>query len=236
MEKFIMPNHLPFISTFSILSLLLVLPNSGSANDKRNSQALQLAQTEKVIKSGKYRKRKGQRQGRYFMRLYDTNNDGKVTPDEIADDQVRMLNAIDLNNDKSLSVDEMRRRGRSLQIWRSVTLFDLLDTNGNQKISAEELSAPMKRLFKRYDVNNDNGLSVNEMRRRGRNPKIWRSATLFELLDTNGDQKISAQELSAPMKRWFKRYDANGDGFIENYEVKRKRYKRRGKQRGRQFR
>ena len=231
-----MPNHLPFISTFSILSLLLVLPNSGSANDKRNSQALQLAQTEKVIKSGKYRKRKGQRQGRYFMRLYDTNNDGKVTPDEIADDQVRMLNAIDLNNDKSLSVDEMRRRGRSLQIWRSVTLFDLLDTNGNQKISAEELSAPMKRLFKRYDVNNDNGLSVNEMRRRGRNPKIWRSATLFELLDTNGDQKISAQELSAPMKRWFKRYDANGDGFIENYEVKRKRYKRRGKQRGRQFR
>ena len=231
-----MPNHLPFISTFSILSLLLVLPNSGSANDKRNSQALQLAQAEKVIKSGKYRKRKGQRQGRYFMRLYDTNNDGKVTPDEIADDQVRMLNAIDLNNDKSLSVDEMRRRGRSLQIWRSVTLFDLLDTNGNQKISAEELSAPMKRLFKRYDVNNDNGLSVNEMRRRGRNPKIWRSATLFELLDTNGDQKISAQELSAPMKRWFKRYDANSDGFIENYEVKRKRYKRRGKQRGRQFR
>jgi hypothetical protein len=77
---------------------------------------------------------------------------------------------------------------------------------------------------------------VNEMRRRGRNPRIWRSATLFELLDTNGNQKVSVQELSAPMKRWFKRYDANGDGFIVNNEVKNKRYKRRGKQRGRQFR
>ena len=231
-----MPNHLPLISTLSVLSLLLVLPNSGSANDKRNSQALQLAQTEKVAKTGKYRKRKGRRQGRYFMRLYDANNDGKVTTGEIANDQARMLNAIDLNNDKSLSIDEMRRRGRSLQIWRSVTLFDLLDTNGNQKISAEELSAPMKRLFKRYDVNKDKGLSVNEMRRRGRNPRIWRSATLFELLDTNGNQKISVQELSTPMKRWFKRYDANGDGFIVNNEVKNKRYKRRGKQRGRQFR
>jgi len=194
-----MPNHLPLISTLSVLSLLLVLPNSGSANDKRNSQALQLAQTEKVAKTGKYRKRKGRRQGRYFMRLYDANNDGKVTTGEIANDQARMLNAIDLNNDKSLSIDEMRRRGRSLQIWRSVTLFDLLDTNGNQKISAEELSAPMKRLFKRYDVNKDKGLSVNEMRPRGRNPRIWRSATLFELLDTNGNQKVSVQELSAPM-------------------------------------
>ena len=231
-----MPNHLSLISTLSVLSLLLVLPNSGSANDKRTSQALQLAQTEKVAKTGKYRKRKGRRQGRYFMRLYDANNDGKVTTGEIANDQARMLNAIDLNNDKSLSIDEMRRRGRSLQIWRSVTLFDLLDTKGNQKISAEELSAPMKRLFKRYDVNKDKGLSVNEMRRRGRNPRIWRSATLFELLDTNGNQKVSVQELSAPMKRWFKRYDANGDGFIVNNEVKNKRYKRRGKQRGRQFR
>ena len=150
-----MPNHLPLISTLSVLSLLLVLPNSGSANDKRTSQAHQLAQTEKVAKTGKYRKRKGRRQGRYFMRLYDANNDGKVTTGEIANDQARMLNAIDLNNDKSLSIDEMRRRGRSLQIWRSVTLFDLLDTNGNQKISDEELSAPMKRLFKRYDGNKE---------------------------------------------------------------------------------
>lgn len=231
-----MPKHLPLIPTLSALTLLLVLPTSGSANDSRSSHVLQLAQAEKVAKPGKYRKRKGRRQGRYFMRLYDTNNDGKVTTDEIANDQARMLNAIDLNNDKSLSVDEMRRRGRSLQIWRSVTLFDLLDTDGNQKISAGELSAPMKRLFKRYDVNNDKGLSVNEMRRRGRNPKIWRSATLFELLDTNDNQKISAGELSAPMKRWFKRYDANGDGVLENYEVKNKRFKRRGKQRGRQFR
>ena len=149
MEKFIMPNHLPLISTLSVLSLLLVLPNSGSANDKRTSQALQLAQTEKVAKTGKYRKRKGRRQGRYFMRLYDANNDGKVTTGEIANDQARMLNAIDLNNDKSLSIDEMRRRGRSLQIWRSVTLFDLLDTNGNQKISAEELEN-IRRVFALY--------------------------------------------------------------------------------------
>ncbi len=231
-----MPNDFPLISTLSALTLLLVLPTSSNANDSRNFQALQLAQAGKVAKPERYRKRKGSRQGRHFMRLYDLNNDGRVTTDEIANDQARILNAIDLNNDKSLSVDEMRRRGRSLQIWRSVTLFDLLDTDGNQKISAGELSAPMKRWFKRYDANNDKGLSVDEMRRRGRSPKIWRSATLFELLDTNGNQKISAGELSAPMKRWFKRYDANGDGVLENNEVKKKRYKRRSKQRGRQYR
>ena len=175
-----MPKHLPLISTLSALTLLLVLPTSGNANDSRNFQALQVAQAGKVAKPEKYRKRKRSRHGRHFMRLYDLNNDGKVTTDEIANDQARILHAIDLNNDKSLSVDEMRRRGRSLQIWRSVTLFDLLDTDGNQK--------------------------------------------------------ISVGELSAPMKRWFKRYDANGDGVLENNEVKKKRYKRRSKQRGRRYR
>ena len=97
------------------------------------------------------------------MRLYDLNGDGKVGSKEIAKDQLRILGAMDLNSDKGLSVDEMRRRGRSLRLFQSVTLFDLLDTNGNQKVSADELEAPMQRWFKRYDTNGDGVMEASEV-------------------------------------------------------------------------
>jgi len=105
-----------------------------------------------------------------FIKLYDLNNDGKVTVDEINSDQSRMFGALDIDDDKSLSVEEMRRRGRSLQLWRTVTMFDLLDVNGDGKISVEEIQGPTKRWFARYDANKNGVLEADEIpaRRRGR--------------------------------------------------------------------
>lgn len=105
-----------------------------------------------------------------FNRLYDLNNDGKVTIDEIGNDQSRMFGALDINSDKALSVDEMRRRGRSLQIWRTVTMFDLLDADGDGKISIAEIQGPTKRWFVRHDTNKNGILEADEIPsgRRGR--------------------------------------------------------------------
>ena len=98
-----------------------------------------------------------------FMLLYDINGDGKVTVAEINDDQSRIFAAMDVDNDSSLSTDEMKRRGRSLQAYRTTTLFDLMDANGDGKLSLKEVQAPTRRWFKRYDVNNDGAMEASEM-------------------------------------------------------------------------
>ncbi len=165
------------ISSMSAVALLFAIPTITSANDgdRQNWRGHQLAQAPDAAKAEKGKKAKkskrSSRRARRFMRLYDLNGDGKVTTDEIATDQSKILGAVDIDNDKGLSVDEMRRRGRSLHIWRSVTLFDLLDSNGDQKVTADELSAPMKRWFKRYDENGDGVMEASEVpdwRRGGR--------------------------------------------------------------------
>ena len=98
-----------------------------------------------------------------MIRLFDLNGDGKVTLEEINTDQARIFTALDVNDDKSMSVDEIRRRGRSLQIFRTTTLFDLLDANGDGKLSVAEVQAPSKRWFKRYDANGDGVMEASEL-------------------------------------------------------------------------
>lgn len=98
-----------------------------------------------------------------MMGLYDLNNDGKITIAEINGDQARIFTAMDIDGDNHLSVDEMKRRGRSLQVFRTTTIFDLLDANGDGKLSVEEINGPSNRWFKRYDANNDGVMEASEL-------------------------------------------------------------------------
>ena len=105
-----------------------------------------------------------------MMLLYDLNGDGKITIAEINTDQARIFTALDVNDDKKMSVEEIKRRGRSLQIFRTTTLFDLLDANGDGTLSVTEVQAPSKRWFKRYDLNGNGVMESDEIpvgRRRG---------------------------------------------------------------------
>ena len=110
-----------------------------------------------------HREARHARRAQRFIEFYDTNGDGKVTLDEIVADQARLIGAIDVDGDKTLSVAEVKRRGRLLRMWRTTTLFDLLDANGDGKLSAEEVSAPTKRWFKRYDTNGDGVMEASEL-------------------------------------------------------------------------
>ncbi len=107
------------------------------------------------------------RQASRFIRLYDLNDDGKVTPDEIAKDQALVFGAMDVDGDKTLSVEEMKRRGRTLEVFRAATIFDMLDINGDGKLSLSEVQGPSKRWFKRYDENGDGAMEADEVPGRG---------------------------------------------------------------------
>lgn len=102
-----------------------------------------------------------QRASRTFQ-LIDTNNDGKVTLDEIRAEQARLIGAADVDGDGKLSVDEFRRRGWWFQRLHTSTLFDLMDANGDAVLTADEISAPSARWFKRYDKNADGGVTADE--------------------------------------------------------------------------
>jgi hypothetical protein len=95
--------------------------------------------------------------------LLDTDGDGKVSLAEIRAEQARLISAADLDGDGRLSVDEFRRRGWWFQKLQTTTLFDLMDADGDQSLTAEEIANPSARWFKRYDKNTDGGVTAEEV-------------------------------------------------------------------------
>lgn len=101
--------------------------------------------------------------------------------------------------------------------------LELLDTDGNGSVSREEIAAEHGRLLGAADVDGDGQLSPDEFRRRGDFFLRLGTTTFFDLIDTNGDQKISVEELNQPMERWFVRRDSNNDGNIDAEEFNQQR-------------
>lgn len=101
--------------------------------------------------------------------------------------------------------------------------LDILDTDGNGMASREEIAGEHGRLLGAADVDGDGKLSPDEFRRRGSFFIRLGTTTFFDLIDANGDQQISVEELNQPMERWFARRDSNGDGSIDDKEFSQER-------------
>lgn len=100
----------------------------------------------------------------------------------------------------------------------------LLDTDGNGSANKAEISAELGRLLGAADVNGDSKLSADEFSRRGSFFLRLGTTTFFDLIDANGDQQITQEELNQPMERWFTRRDTNSDGNIDNEEFGKQRH------------
>ena len=107
--------------------------------------------------------------------------------------------------------------------WRAARFLRIFDTDGNGNVSLAEIQAEQKRIAGAADVDGDGVLSVDEFRRRGRLIRSLGATSLFDMLDTDGDMKVTQAEIEAPSARWFKRYDANGDGAVAADELPRRR-------------
>jgi len=103
--------------------------------------------------------------------------------------------------------------------FRAARFVELLDIDRNGTVSLDEILAEHSRLFAAADLDRDGALSVDEFRRRGRLFQSLGTATLFDMLDTDGDQMLSPHEINQPSQRWFSRYDLNGDGAMAAGEL-----------------
>ena len=93
------------------------------------------------------------------------------------------------------------------------------DTNGDGLVSVVEITEEQQRLFTASDVDGDGALSVNEFRRRGRLFQALNATTLFDLMDVDGNQTLAGPEIFDPSRRWFARYDTDGDGKLNADEI-----------------
>lgn len=124
----------------------------------------------------------------------------------------------------SQSAGKMMKGGDSAGVSRT---FSLLDTDGDGKISLAEIRAEQARLIAAADLNGDGKLSVDEFRRWGWWFQKLQTTTLFDLMDADGDQSLTAEEIANPSARWFKRYDKDADGGVTGEEVP--HFNRRGR-------
>ena len=108
---------------------------------------------------------------------------------------------------------------RDREDFRAERFVELLDTDGDGKVGLAEILAEHGRLFAAADIDSDGSLSVDEFRRRGRLFQSLGTATLFDMMDTDGDHTLSADEINQPSRRWFSRYDLDGDGSMAAEEL-----------------
>jgi hypothetical protein len=97
------------------------------------------------------------------MEMLDTNEDDKISLDEIRAEITRLVAFADLDGDGMLTPKEFKRRGKLFHRLGVVTLFDLFDVDGNQQLTVDEFTQPAGRLVTRYDTDADGALTAAEM-------------------------------------------------------------------------
>lgn len=103
---------------------------------------------------------------RQMMERYDTNNDRKVTQEEINTNREAWYKEFDANNDGKLSLDEFKQLFLKARAQRIVRQFQRFDLDGDAGLTSDEYLKPMADLVEMRDRNGDGALSHEDMRRR----------------------------------------------------------------------
>jgi len=195
------------------------------------------------INSNKFLSSKELRRGKHALKSFratslfdmlDVDGNGKIHIWELQAPSKRWFKRFDINVNGSMEARELPRRIKKTKRKRRTSrrfaqkFVWFYDLNGDKKVSLKEILADQSLIFSALDTNGDKSLTAKEMRRRFRSLRLFRITTRFDILDWNGDQKLSLAEMLSPSQRWFNRLDVNNDGIIVARELP-KRFKKRSK-------
>jgi Ca2+-binding EF-hand superfamily protein len=102
---------------------------------------------------------------RQLMERYDTNQDGKVSQDEIDKNRAEWLARFDSDKDGSLSLKEFEALWLEAHRLQMVRDFQFLDRDGDGKVTLEEYDRPLAHLVRTFDRNGDGFLSKDDRSR-----------------------------------------------------------------------
>ncbi len=110
------------------------------------------------------------------------------------------------------------RQGHMMQ------MFDTFDADGDRRLTRAEMHDARTARFNGADSNNDKALSLEEFQ------GLWleflrpRMVDKFQMLDENGDAKVTEKEFARPFDMALRYMDRNDDGVLEMREMKHKRH------------
>lgn len=105
------------------------------------------------------------KQIRMMFERFDTDGDGRISPEEFEDVHMIRFYTLDMDNDGEVLRDEFvfMRGMRGVPGDRAHEAFDRLDTDGNGRLSVEEFNASRESSFTSLDLNGNGTLSQVEV-------------------------------------------------------------------------
>lgn len=95
----------------------------------------------------------------------DTNSDSTIEREELQVWQVKKISDYDKNGDQMIDLVEFEALWLAQIKNIMVDKFQHIDSDGNAKVTLEELSAPTNHIFERFDRNDDGKVTKNEMKK-----------------------------------------------------------------------
>jgi Ca2+-binding EF-hand superfamily protein len=104
--------------------------------------------------------------------------------------------------------------------------LQMMDTDGDGKISAGEHAAGAKKMFEMMDADKNGKVTAAEMEAAHQQvtgnkagPTELGAAEKIKMIDTNHDGVLSAEEHADGAKKMFEKMDTNKDGFLSKSEL-----------------